>query len=112
MKRRTLDILFSIGGVAIAGLLVIAGLVLASNASFANDYVTTQLSQQNIKFKTADTLTAEEKGQACLVEYAGQQLTTGKQAERTTSSGCTWSRPPVARPTPSWVSPSPRYGRR
>ena len=40
MKRKTLDILFSLGGVAIAGLLVIAGLVLAANASFANDYVT------------------------------------------------------------------------
>jgi hypothetical protein len=81
MKRKTLDILFSIGGVAIAGLLVIAGLVLASNASFANGYVTNQLSQQHITFKTADTLTAEEKAQACLVTYAGQQLTTGKQAE-------------------------------
>jgi hypothetical protein len=81
MKRKTLDILFSIGGVAIAGLLVIAGLVLAANASFANDYVTTQLAQQHITFKTADTLTAEEKAQPCLVEYAGQQLTTGKQAE-------------------------------
>ena len=81
MKRKTLDILFSIGGVALAGLLVIAGLVLASNASFANDYVTTQLSQQHITFKTADTLTAEEKTQACLVEFAGQPLTTGKQAE-------------------------------
>lgn len=81
MKRKTLDILFSIGGVAIAGLLTIAGLVLASNASFANDYVATQLSQQHITFKTADTLTDEEKAQACLVTYAGQQLTTGKQAE-------------------------------
>src|SRR6186713_2240770 len=81
MKRKTLDILFSIGGVAIAGLLVIAGLVLAANASFANDYVATQLSQQHITFKTADTLTAEEKGQACLVEFAGQPMTTGKQAE-------------------------------
>jgi hypothetical protein len=81
MKRKTLDILFSIGGIAIAGLLVIAGLVLASNASFANDYVTTQLSQQHITFKAADTLTAEEKAQPCLVEYAGQPLTTGKQAE-------------------------------
>jgi hypothetical protein len=81
MKRKTLDILFSLGGVAIAGLLVIAGLVLASNASFANDYVTTQLSQQHITFKAADTLTAEEKAQPCLVEYAGQPLTTGKQAE-------------------------------
>jgi len=81
MKRRTLDLLFSVGGVVIAGLLIVAGLVLASNASFASDYVATQLTQQHITFKTADTLTAEEKTQACLVEFAGQALTTGKQAE-------------------------------
>ena len=81
MKRRTLDVLFSIGGLAIAALLVIAGVVLSANASFANTYVHDQLSQQNITFKTADTLTDEEKAQACLVTYAGQKLTTGKQAE-------------------------------
>jgi hypothetical protein len=73
--------LFSIGGIVIAGLLLVAGLVLSSNASFANNYVKTQLSQQNITFKSADTLTAEEKAKACLVQYAGQKLTTGKQAE-------------------------------
>lgn len=81
MKRKTLDIMFSIGGLAIAGLLLIAGFVLTSNANFAKTYVADQLSQQNISFKTADTLTDEEKQQACLVEYAGQPLTTGKQAE-------------------------------
>jgi len=81
MKRRTLDILFSIGGVLLAGLLLAVGLVLTSNAHFANTYVKTQLAQQNITFKTADTLTAEEKKSACLVKYAGQKLTTGKQAE-------------------------------
>jgi hypothetical protein len=81
MKRRTLDILFSVGGVVLAGLLLVVGIVLTSNAHFANNYVKTQLSQQNITFKTADTLTAEEKKSACLVEYAGQKLTTGKQAE-------------------------------
>jgi hypothetical protein len=81
MKRRTLDILFSIGGVVLAGLLLIVGMVLTSNAHFANSYVKTQLSQQNITFKTAGTLTAEEKKSACLVQYAGQKLTTGKQAE-------------------------------
>jgi hypothetical protein len=81
MKRRTLDILFSIGGLAIAALLVVAGIVLSANASFANNYVHDQLAQQNITFKTADTLTAEEKQQACLVTYAGQKMTTGKQAE-------------------------------
>jgi hypothetical protein len=81
MKRRTLDILFSIGGLMLAGLMLVAGIVLTSNANFANDYVKTQLSQQNIKFKTADTLTAEEKKSACVVKYAGEELTTGKQAE-------------------------------
>ncbi len=81
MKRRTLDLLFSIGGVVLAGLLLVAGMVLTSNAHFADNYVKTQLSQQNITFKTADTLTAEEKKSACLVQYAGQKLTTGKQAE-------------------------------
>jgi hypothetical protein len=81
MKRRTLDILFSVGGLVLAGLLLIAGLVLASNASFAKGYVADQLGQQNITFKTADTLTDEEKKAECLVTYAGQKLTTGKQAE-------------------------------
>jgi hypothetical protein len=81
MKRRTLDILFSIGGVVLAGLLLIVGMVLTSNAHFADSYVTTQLGQQNITFKTADTLTAEENKSACLLQYAGHKLTTGKQAE-------------------------------
>ena len=81
MKRKTLDLLFSIGGLAIAALLLVAGIVLSANASFANTYVHDQLAAQHITFKTADTLTAEEKAQACLVTYAGQQLTTGKQAE-------------------------------
>jgi hypothetical protein len=81
MKRRTLDVLFSIGGLAIAALLLVAGIVLSANASFANTYVHDQLAAQHITFKTADTLTDEEKQQACLVTYAGQKLTTGKQAE-------------------------------
>lgn len=81
MKRRTLDILFSAGGLIIAALLVIAGIVLNSNGSFANDYVRDQLAAQNITFKPADALTEEERAQPCLVKYAGQQLTTGKQAE-------------------------------
>jgi hypothetical protein len=81
MKRRTLDILFAIGGLGIAALLLIAGMVLNANASFASTYVHDQLAQQQITFKTADTLTAEEKAQPGLVQYAGQQMTTGKQAE-------------------------------
>ena len=81
MKRRTLDILFSCGGVALAALLLVLGLVMTSNANFAKDYVKEQLGEQKITFKSADTLTAEEKESACLVKYAGQPLLTGKQAE-------------------------------
>jgi len=81
MKRRTLDVLFSVGGVLLAGLLLAAGLVLTQNANFAKNYVADQLAQQQITFKTADTLTAEEKQAPCLVQYAGQKMTTGKQAE-------------------------------
>jgi len=81
MKRRTLDVMFSIGGLALAGLLLAAGFVLTSNANFANNYVHDQLAQQNITFKPANTLTDEEKQAPCLVSYAGQKMTTGKQAE-------------------------------
>lgn len=81
MKRRTLDILFSIGGLGLAVLLLVIGIVLTSNANFANNYVRDQLGQQNIFFPTEDKLTEEEKKADCLREYAGQQLTTGKQAE-------------------------------
>jgi len=71
----------SVGGLLLAGLLLIGGLGLTSNATFANDYVAQQLAEQKISFKTAATLTDEEKTKPCLVQYAGQPLTTGKQAE-------------------------------
>jgi hypothetical protein len=81
MKRRTLDFLFSAGGIALAVLLLVLGLVMTSNANFSKNYVKDQLSQQNITFKTADLLTPEEKQSSCLVKFAGKPLTTGKQAE-------------------------------
>ena len=81
MRRRTLDLLFSAGGVLLAGLLFVLGIVLTSNANFAEDYVTKQLSQQKINFTPLDKLSDEEKESACVVNYAGKPLTTGKQAE-------------------------------
>jgi hypothetical protein len=81
MKRRTLDIIFSVGGMALAILLMVLGLVLRSNATFAQNYVHDQLVAQKITFTPADKLSAEEKQSADLVKYAGQPLTTGKQAE-------------------------------
>jgi hypothetical protein len=81
MKRRTLDIIFSIGGMALAILLVVLGLVLRSNANFAQNYVHDQLAAQKITFTPAEKLSAEEQQSADLVKYAGQPLTTGRQAE-------------------------------
>ena len=81
MKRRTLDVILSAGGLALAVLLLVLGMVMTSNANFAKSYVKDPLGQQQITFKTADTLTPEEKASACLVKYAGQPLLTGKQAE-------------------------------
>ncbi|MFI7425458.1 hypothetical protein ACIBPB_00575 [Micromonospora sp. NPDC049836] len=81
MKRRTLDLLFSIGGLGLAVLLLVVGIVLTTNANFANSYVHDQLAAQHVSFTPADKLSDEEKKSDCLREYAGQQLTTGKQAE-------------------------------
>ncbi|MEO6399008.1 MAG: hypothetical protein ABIP13_11115, partial [Tepidiformaceae bacterium] len=85
MKRRTLDIIFSAGGVLLAALLVVLGFVLADQQSFAKDYVKGELGAQRITFATAENLKEEEKtwkpGSVCLVENAGKVMETGKQAE-------------------------------
>ena len=81
MKRRTIDLVVSAAGLVIAVILLVLGVVLTSNANFAKNYVHDQLAQEQISFKTADTLTDLEKAKPCLVQYAGQQLLTGKQAE-------------------------------
>ncbi len=81
MTRRQRTFLVSTVGLGLAGALAVAGLVMAGNADFARAYVKDQLSQQHIVFSSLDMLTEEEKRSACLVKYAGQLLTTGKQAE-------------------------------
>lgn len=81
MKRRTLDIAFSVGALLLAGLLLVLGSVLFDQANFARSYVKNQLSEQKITFTPADALSAEEKQADCVVANAAQSLTTGKQAE-------------------------------
>lgn len=81
MKRKTLDYIFSAGGLGIAALLLVLGLVLTSNANFANDYVKDQLSEQAITFPPAEALSEEEAASECVSRYAGQLVTTGKMAE-------------------------------
>lgn len=78
--KRNLVIAGAVGLVLAAGVTVL-GLVMADNASFAKTYTKEQLMQQRITFTPEKGLTAEEKKASCLMEYAGQPLTTGTQAE-------------------------------
>jgi hypothetical protein len=81
MRRSTLDKFFVVGGILLAGLLLVLGIVLKSNANFANDYVKDQLGAQQINFTPVEGLSDEEVAVDCLKDNAGEALTTGKQAE-------------------------------
>jgi hypothetical protein len=85
MKRRTLDIFFAGGGLLVAILLVGLGFAMTSQYQFAADYAKTELSAQKITFTPADKLTTEETtwkaGSVCLVNFGGQLMQTGAQAE-------------------------------
>ncbi len=79
LHRRTIDkVLIGFGAVTAAVLLVAGGL-LAWGAGFSNDYVHDELSSQNVFFPAEDEL--REEGRDDLVKYAGEQVTTGSQAE-------------------------------
>lgn len=81
MRRQTLDRFFVVGGLALAALIAVLGVVLNSNANFANNYVHNQLSAQKITFTPTQGLAPAEKSAKCLVANAGKPLTSGKQAE-------------------------------
>jgi hypothetical protein len=81
MNRRTLDLLFSAGGIVLGALLLILGLVLNNQANFANGYVKDQLGAQKIKFTPAANLHGEQENGPCLLTYAETPLDSGKKAE-------------------------------
>jgi hypothetical protein len=81
MQRRTFDLMVSVGGIALVVALVFAGMIFRANADFAQSNVRDQLVAQHIKFPPASALSAEEKAQPGVVKFAGQQVTTGEQAE-------------------------------
>jgi hypothetical protein len=79
LKRRTIDsVLIGFGLVAVVVFAVAGGLLTWGN-SFSADYVGDELSSQNITFPSAEALTAD--GRTDLLEFAGQRLDTGKEAE-------------------------------
>lgn len=81
MKRRTFDILISVAGLFLALVLVVAGGLLTWAHNFVSDEVHNQLAAQKIFFppKGSDAIAGPEF--AAMQKYAGQQLTTGAQAQ-------------------------------
>ena len=84
MRRKTFDALVSVGGLVLAAVLLVAGVLLLWGHSYANNQVATQLSAQKIVFPT--TSNAEFKilpaaDRAAMGAYAGQSMTTGAQAK-------------------------------
>jgi hypothetical protein len=87
MRRKVFDKLASIGGVVVVLVLVIAGSLLMVGYNFANNYVHTQLAQQQITFPSASAF-AHPDGQEItksmipsVSQYAGQRLLSGQQAQ-------------------------------
>ena len=87
MRRKVFDKLASVGGIVIVVVLAVAGALLLVGYNFANNYVHTQLTEQQITFPSAAAF-AHPDGQEItksmipsVSQYAGQQLSTGQQAE-------------------------------
>ena len=84
MRRKTFDALVSVGGLVLAAVLLVAGVLLLWGHSYANDQVASQLSAQKIVFPAKSdpgfkALPASD--QAAMGRYAGQTMTTGAQAK-------------------------------
>ena len=81
MQRKTFDRLASSVGLLLAAILIVAGALLTWAHHFVTDQVSTQLSQQQIYFPAKNSTAIAAPEFKAMKQYAGQQLTTGKQAE-------------------------------
>lgn len=81
MKRRTFDILVSAAGLLLAAVLLLAGGLLTWANTFVDNQVRTQLSAQQIYFPPKGSAAIAGPKFTAMQRYAGQQLTTGAQAE-------------------------------
>lgn len=82
MRRKTFDALLTSVGVALTIVLLVAGGLLTWAYTFTHNEVHDQLTQQQIYFPAqgSPALASKDIG-PFLNKYAGQQLTTGQQAE-------------------------------
>jgi hypothetical protein len=88
MRRKVFDMLASAGGVIVVIVLAVAGGLLLLGYNFANNYVHTQLAEQQITFPSAAAFAHPKTGSEItpsmipsVSQYAGQQLLTGEQAQ-------------------------------
>ncbi len=79
LTRHRLDVILTGVGALTTVVLLVAGALLVWGSSFAGNYVTDELAAQNISFP--DQAALEQQGRDDLVQYAGEQVTTGAQAE-------------------------------
>ena len=81
MKRRTFDVLVATGGLFLALTLIVSGGLLTWAHNFIGNEVHTQLAAQQIFFPPAGSPAIKAPEFAAMRQYAGQQMTTGAQAE-------------------------------
>jgi hypothetical protein len=84
MRRKTFDALLTMVGLVLTVILLAAGGLLLWAHNFTHNQVTDQLTAQQIYFPESgsDSISGLPEGdQAAIEKYAGQQLTTGAQAE-------------------------------
>lgn len=81
MKRSSLDRIVSLVGLSLAAVLVVAGSLLTWAHSFVSNEVKTQLSAQQIYVPPKGSPATAGSEFAAMRQYAGQQLTTGAQAQ-------------------------------
>lgn len=79
VTRRRIDHLLIGAGVVAAIVLAIAGGLLTWGSNFSEDYVSDELTAQNITFPPSEALV--EEGRDDLAKYGGEQVTTGEHAE-------------------------------
>jgi hypothetical protein len=79
VRRRTIDTILVGAGVVVSAVLIAAGALLTWGSNFAQDYVGDELSSQHISFP--DQATLQDQGRTDLLNYAGEQVTTGAEAE-------------------------------
>ena len=82
MRRKTFDALLTVGGLVLAAVLVVVGLLGLWAHNFIDNQVKTQLSQQQIVFPAAGSAAISDPAiKPYMTKYAGQQMTNGAQAE-------------------------------